>query len=324
MSNTFGLIDAVHAKFTNKSESETWNIIYKIQGVIVIILNVMVIMIIVARKQLRKRHSNKFLLSLLGSHILLGCCDLGFSFSMHFNEVATQNKSSQTITQDIQIESMDYVTGVGIILFMSLLIVTVDRIVSIKYPFAYLKLTTAKVISIIVVIWLLSISYTTLSYVFKFSESTGEIITLTLMLASFITLSISNWTVYVIVRKQIRQIMSTIVEENLPGNNTAKTSKRKLVLDKQLRALHICVGMVISYVIFWSPLLIHDIAKFSGYKNDTFSRTAILIVFCNSLADPIIYCIINRDLKLEILQIVHKRRRQSFAIKTFVSYSSSL
>ena len=224
----------------------------------------------------------------------------------------------------MQNQSLDYVTGVVICLFISLLVVTVDRIVSIKYPFAYLKLTSAKVISIIVVIWLVSISYTTLSYVFKFSQITGEIITLTLMLVSFITLSISNWTLYFIVRKQIRQIMSTIVEVNLPGNNTTKTSKRKLVLDKQLRALHICVGMVISYVIFWSPLLIHDIAKFSGYKNDTFSRTAILIVFCNSLADPIIYCMINKDLKLEILKIVRKRRRQSVPLKTITSKTSIL
>ena len=84
MASTTGISDAAHAEFTNKSESETLNIIYKIQGVLVIILNVMVIMIIVARKQLRKRHSNKFLLSLLGSHLLFGSCDLGFSFSMHF------------------------------------------------------------------------------------------------------------------------------------------------------------------------------------------------------------------------------------------------
>lgn len=302
---------------SDDANKDAWKLAYTIQGSVIIILNSFAIILILIRQNLRRKLSNKFLCSLLFVHLIFGIFDLIFGFTMMYNEKEIVNVSN--MKERIQNHALDCITSIVISLFLNLMLVTIDRLAAIKYPFKYIKVSTKHGILVLVIIWLVSLSYIPISIACEHPRVSADIVTFTLTIVSFLTLAISNGIVYNIVRKQIKEISKTIIE--VP-NKTGINSQKESLQQQKLKSFYICLVMVLSFIIFWTPIIIFDFLKFYDQDVVLFGRIAVFIVFFNSIADPIIYCMMNHELKSEIRKVLRIPRRMNSTPKTQSSAST--
>ena len=302
----------------------SYTLTYAVLAVLVIASNGLVISIFLKNRDLRKRKSHLFLLSLSCADFLVGVCSLVYVFSIGSKNISRHTKRISTIVQTFSLETSMF----------SLCCLTYERLVAIRDSLQYQNLITSKtVIAAIIATWVISAVLTcaqgTLAFMIdsgKYFECNGVIVvTFALITSVFLA------AVYLYLYKEIRRhtmdirsksvsVANSIDVDMLPTIKSAddmlesrnfdddvehdsafpgKKSRTLLKLSKEKRSFIFCLLIVSSFIICWMPITVFLASSLFGINdmNDLMVYISTVLVLINSLLNPIIYFGLRKDMR---------------------------
>lgn len=257
---------------------------YLVQAGLPLIFNIPVIMLIISRKKLFSKKSSKFTVNLQTVHILL--CITGIVYQFH------------------QIKVLVIVSnGLLIALFLSLILITTDRCLIIKYPFKYEHIKTKIIALEIISTWTIIFIYMLLFLKVNISGYYRTLFSTVMLGIAAFSLILSNVTMYVIAKRHVRAIRRFRTEFDI--------NKKKRVL----KSTYVCLSFVVSFLVSWIPLFVHNVITFTGAyqpkSTKIFTQVVVRMAMVNSMLDPFLYLYFNRDAKSELKTIFTGIERQS-------------
>ena len=304
--------------FTRNIQYQPWqSITYSIQGILIIITNMVVILFVLSRKRLKKQHVNIYLTSLLFSHILIGLEELLDSFARHF-------------PRDHELREVDQYayTVLSLCQCLNLSLITIDRLIAIKYPFIYLHITTKTVLHTVGITWLSVLLLAILLIIFKVNSSYVHLVfRISTAGVAIILLALSNVIIYGIAVRHIHEIKRTSIKyvnnekhsitvtptTSSTGSFTNRSAdETKSVrsirnMDSLLRSTLVCSVIVLSFALCYIPVLINNILILTKKRDfSTVGPFLYVLAYFNSLFDPVIYVAINKEIKKEIRKICNR------------------
>lgn len=264
-----------------------------IVGLLVTVLNIGIIYSLLSSRSLRKHVYMVFLIALLVSHSFngLSCIVIGLT---------------SAIVEDVLLECnlMKWFGMIGRIIgscdFLFVMLLTIDRVLSVKIPFRYNNLTRRYAAALI----LLAIGFNVFQFVMMISHFVEvQNLSSKVFSAVSVALIICNVLVYLEVRKQLEKMKITT-----SGNEEERKVSMSRLQKQKLKSIAVSLMFVVSFIVLWVPLII--VATMQEYSKTIFSKvlimTLILIATFNAMVDPFIYIILNKKVRTEL-------RRQVFA-----------
>ena len=171
---------------------------------------------------------------------------------------------------------------------------TMDRFIAIKYPFCYQRLQISPKFSkftiiMLLTMWVPSLTFTVTAILYKATDHQMFVIRNTLILSAALVLIISNVMVYTVAKKHHQTI----------NKQEQRTRTREV---KMLKSTYVCICIVASFVVLWTPLFIHNFLfiyypKELHNADDNFTYIVEIIAIFNSVLDPILFVIFRQDVK---------------------------
>lgn len=184
---------------------------------------------------------------------------------------------------------------------VSLFLITLDRHISIFYPFYYEKIKEdhAKLLIIIIIIWLVNI------FVVVASLFTPDMV-LTSIAGTTVSLVIFFWSFYVnvravmVVKKIQREIASHKATNDCPGLEGKRNSE---VMSRVTRVVTTILG---SMMLCYMPFVVFTFVEISTDLPFNAWVWITTLVFLNSLTNPIVYILQMKEMREEMIVIVHR------------------
>ena len=268
-----------------------------------ILINVCVILLMLRKRNLLKRSSNKILLNLLISE-----CVVCISFTAASTNFLVHVEESKTV-DEMYILQRSFAVVTAIVLCLSLLnliLLTLDRLIAIKWPLIYSDRITKKHIYFsIVLIWVISSLYDVVVIAVYCTldpenilqiANTGVVVTVIL---GFLILVISNSFIFVEAKKQMNTLKK--ISRNFLENDSLGRKKFNK-LENQI--IYRNVGIAICFILFWINAVITDIlCLLDAEININYMITAFYLVHVYYLLEPFWYVGMSHDVKKEIKKI---------------------
>ena len=283
-------------------------------------LYIFLIAFILRNNKLRRRPANKFMLNLFISDGIV--C---ISFMSYAGNLLRIWDDGNTFFQNY-LTLQTPVVFIHVVVVLSMLnftLITVDRLIAVKWPFFYEdRIHTKQSLIAIALVWGITIVYAIVMIILFNVLDPGttrylrNIIFLVVVLTGFVTLFISNSFIFVAARSQLKAIEKiTHIIENLsvePGNIS---NNKKEFRKKEFRLVRINLGLVLCFFLFWINVLVFNIRK-TVYINevdppisyDHFLASWYLVqiyYICN----PIWYVGLSYDVKGEMKQLFRRKLR---------------
>jgi len=318
-----------------KSDSTplSYTLSYAVLAVLVIASNGFVISIFLKNRELRKRKSHLFLLSLSCADFLVGLCSLAYVFSIRSKDISRHTKRISTIVQTFSLETSMF----------SLCCLTYERLVAIRDSLQYQNLITSKtVIAAIIATWVVSALLTCTQGTLAFMIDGGNYFAYNsvIVVAFALITSVFLAAVYLYLYKEIRRhtmdirsksasVANSIDIDMLPTIKSAddvlesrnfdndvehdsafrrKKSKTLLKLSKEKRSFIFCLLIVSSFIICWMPITVFCAGSLFGINdiNDVMAYVSTVLVLVNSLLNPIIYFGLRKDMRRAAITVLCK------------------
>lgn len=270
-----------------------------------LLLNMFLVALMLRKKKLRKRSSNKLLLNLLISDGVV--CILYISHCVKL----MVNLSDATSFLEVYLRQDKTIVLLGVAVFLSMLnltLITLDRLIAVKWPFFYEdRIQTKQVFTAIGVVWGITISYgiaiTILVNAFDFGASlyAGRVFFTAIDMTGFLALLISNYFVFVEARKQLR-VLEKISIKDFDHSETHKNKRRA----KECRLARINFGLVLCFFLFWINILILTIKKLVHFGEEEYHiplayiLASIYLVTIYYLCNPMWYVALSQEVKREV------------------------
>ena len=296
--------------YPNNSTSSAVNDTIKINfnitmclSVLIVITNSIPIWIIISTRTIRRDMSNKYLVNLWLSHVVVGL----FSIVVTIILFVINN----SIKWALFTGSASITTSFALITF------TVDKFVCIKYPFHHQNLPNWLSYLVMLFCWIIGAIHLVIGEIFS-SVSDMKNMRLTFLgtgCAVLVVLLVCNALIFKELRRHIKaisaSITSNIVTINIsvvPNNNIANTAdydlssttdlRKGFIKKKEIRAAYVCIYMATSYTIFWIPFFV--VSFVSDLNTPTNLGYTIYVGAINSIADPVIYICFNKRVRTTI------------------------
>ena len=270
-------------------------VVKRIQGFVIIILNIFVIMILI-RRNLRSSISTKLFLNLQVTHIMIAISVV--TFGSHTTTIFF-------LFNNVMLMGM----------FLILITTTIDRLIAIKYPVFYESLTSKHCLIVIVSSWLLPVLFLSIGLNSDYVKYNYLVLSTILIGIATVILTASSVIVYGVVKKHLNMIkLNRVVDDE----STKKEQSIKLA-----KSIFVCLLIVVTFVLCWFPHLVHDILTLANIyepSNDKpFTMIVEVIALCNSGLDPVFYVLLNKNVKREI----RKFKRKKFGFEHILSFITS-
>ena len=201
-------------------------------------------------------------------------------------------------------------------MFLSLMITSADRYYCIMYPFEY-GVTSKYVVLILLCSWIPSIISVSLSVILGLTNYHCVIICTVLIAVSTLVLLGTNLKLYMVAQRH-----ALVIKKYHVG----KYFKSAV----ELKATFVCFAIVFSFILLWFPYGVHNALTLVNIYNPStekgFTLSVIKLSLLNSLVDPLLFVIFNRDIKEELGKILRRnsKRLEEFRLKFNSSYTSSV
>ena len=265
------IINTDVSNLTEPQCNVAFGLILIIQSVIIVSVNIFLILTIVRIEEVFRKHSTKIFINLQICHILNGIFYTlaNYRYNLVYGFV---------------------VFGIVMELFLSMIMLTIDRYCAVRYPMMYLTLERRYHLTFITSSWMLTITLTTLGMVFYRRANSRHIF---LVLNSFLFVIMN-----ILVITSVMILWQIYKSKRFLNTSTIRNS---LTLRK---ATNTCLLIVFSFVLSSTPYFIHNIMVLindqelnieSGYKKysvcfgSNFAALVVIIQLCDSIADPILF-----------------------------------
>ena len=243
---------------TTKNYPRSWVVLSSFA----LLLNIFVIVLMLRKKNLRRRPANKFLLNLLVSDGIV--C---LSFISYAGHLLTKWDDTKSFFENYFIlqNSVVFFYVVVVLSMLNFTLITIDRLIAVKWPFFYMnRIHTRESFIAIAVVWGITITYMiiliTLFNVLlpQTSRYLGNVTFVAVVIVGFITLFISNYFVFVETRRHLRRIEKiTHNTENVSVELSNKSnSKEEDFQKKEFRPVRINIGLILCLFLFWVNVFI--------------------------------------------------------------------
>ena len=302
------------------STSKTCPISFMVLSSFALLLDIFVILLMLRCKKLRRRPANKFLMNLVVSDGIV--C---ISFISYTGNLLAMWDDEKTFYENyFTLHIFDVFFYVVVVLSMlNFTLITVDRLIAVKWPFFYEeKIHNKQSLIAIAVVWGVTIAYATvMTILFIFldpgtSKYLGNATFVTVVITGFIMLFISNSFVFVEARSQLRSIekmlhsIKTISAESSDKSNNKERDYRK----KEFRLVRIIIGLILCFFLFWINVLILTIMKiiYIDRAEPPISLKYILVswylVLTYYICNPLWYIVLSCDVKREVKQLFRGKK----------------
>lgn len=190
----------------------------------------------------------------------------------------------------------------------TLILISLERLIAVKYPYVYSTYVRSLHIKIAITCsWLLVLVYgasgMTLGLLGKEDgfelSSYGWIV---IVITSYIFLITCNTALFCIARSQLNSIASVALTTNDKNLEKHKTMR------KEIKAANVCFGVVVAFTICYTPKFVDAIIQLVTDKKAPSKWQAMINgygIVLNTILDPIIYALINQNIKRSITQKIH-------------------
>ena len=296
------------------SSSKTYLISFTVLSSFALLLDIFVIALMLRNKKLRRRPANKFLLNLLMSDGTV--CVSFISFNGHLLNNWDDKKSFSENSFIFQTSVVFFYVAV-VLSMLNFTLLTVDRLIAVKWPFYYEdKVQTKQPFIAIVVVWGVTIVYGILMITLfdvldpGTARYLGNITFVVVVIIGFITLFTSNSFVFVEARSQLKAIEKiTHSIENLSVEPGDKSNNKKEFRKKEFRLVRINIGLILFFLLFWINVFILFI-KFLVYTDEVkkpipseYIIASWYLVHIYYICNPLWYVALNSDVKREVKQL---------------------
>ena len=309
-----------------------YTLIYATLAALVIVSNGLIVIIFLKSREVRKRKSHLFLLSLSCADLLVGFCSLGYLFSIKSESLGKYSKRISTIILTFSLETSMF----------SLCSLTYDRLVAIRNSLQYQRLFTSKtVVAAIISTWFASAVLTGVQGALAFTIEYGqkfELNGIVIVVFALIT-SIFLAVVYLYLYKEIRRHTRDITNQSASVANSIdidlsptiksadevpdgksfrceqesilkhRTNKQLLRLTKEKKSLLLCSLIVCSFILCWTPITIFFagvLLRKEHLRQDIMMYVCTILVLVNSLLNPIIYFGLRQDMRRAAIVVLCK------------------
>jgi len=271
---------------TEGGEEHILNVILIFESAFVVLLNLFFITCIGLSRKSRKLKSVKFLLNLQLTHAFMGVTSIVLQEFDVFNELV--------VLFDALLLQM----------FLMLLCMTLERYLSVTWPMKFRNLATKYYVYTIALSWIFIIILLAiaLSFTTRILQEHLVILSTALIAVSIITLLFTNINMFVIAQRHFKEIFKTSI--------ASKKSKFR----GNMKSTYTCLVIVVSFIVLWLPQLVHNILALNDNyyvsREKKFTRIVWLVALSDSLVNPFIYAIFNRELRQTIRKRVSFRHRR--------------
>ena len=252
------------------------------QSLVTLIVIVPLFLFIATRKKLRIIKSHQIFLNLLFVHILFNIAVIISNFVNYPRRQLICN------------------FGLMIAMLVVLMVLTMERVAVIKFPFKYADVESKHIVIINLFSWLPTIIFVCSSFICEIQEHVLTITSAVLIAVAITLLSSSNVIIYSVAKKHDQFLKNNATHRQGNGNHSTKV----------LKASYVCFAIVLSFVIFWLPYLTHNLLAIVGvYKpsaEKTFTKVVEHVAFLNSLVDAVLFIWLSRETKKELVKVFRK------------------
>ena len=301
MSNKSDIWNTEYA--TSHRNSKAYTISFIVLSSLALLLNIFVNIVMLCNKKLRRRPSNNFLLNLLISD---GCvCISLISYSVYL--MATWDDEKLFYENYPLHRTFILIIDVVVCLSVSnFSLITLDRLVAVKWPFFYQdRIHTKQVFIAITVVWVITLIYGIILIILynaldhKTSRNLRNIAFVIVVIPGFITLLTTNGFVFVEASKQLRTIEKIFVV--LSDKSNKKIEFRK----KEFRLVRINIGLILCFFLFWINTVIirFKLLVYSDEEEHLYFEyfvAAAYLVHLYYLCNPLWYVTLNHDVRQEV------------------------
>ena len=273
---------------------EKWDYVYLvflIESLILVALNILAAYVIFTSSRLRSLFNNILLLLLFVAHTVTGVFNLLRCFFVLGWLTGETTSNAITILRD---------AFTTIEVHFNVLL-SMERFFAIRKPFLYARLTRTHAWLSIGVALMLSIVFV-INRIFL--TNLAFLVAAMFVFAGAIIITISNSLLYRSIQKQCREIAATIVD----ASNEKKLMRRKLVKDREMKSLKICLMIAASYLLTWLVMMsgytiIEQVVSEKHYTEHLLFIFAI-IGFSNGIWDVLIFFHWNSTALRKVRQIL--------------------
>jgi len=282
------LMTTLHEKIPqNGSES---NIVLKldemVHSVISLVTVIPLLFYISTNRKLRGKRSHQLFLNLLVVHIL-------FNTSVIVSNFIPYSEKEVIINCCLLVA-----------MFLGLLLLSLERVMLIRCPFAHRDIETTHILVAILCAWVPAIVFGCVLLHFGAAQTTLTIITTSLIGFSTLVLTLSNVVIYKAAKRHDQFKKKNAL--NIDTSNKSTSNK------KMLKASYVCFSIVASFVIFWLPYLVHNVlALLDIYQTGAdklFTKFVEHFALLNAIVDVVLFVWLSREMKKELRDIWRKLR----------------
>ena len=269
-----------------------WFYVYLVLSSLMVVVNTPLCVMIVLKQDLRRSKTNLMLLFLFLSHVLLGIFILSTSVLYLYYLNSKDFESLWALSSNVKVNSIT--AGICFDSFGSVIGVTVDRWIAIKYPFTYERLDRKfpmlfGFVTLVVSggIYVMAIKMDTVVNQIRFNA---------VCIVTAVILLVANFNIRKVVQIQFKSIKKQFVNDNA-------NEQRKNLRAKETKASRTCLTVALSFILFWSPYLVMQLL-FSVINNLKYNLilshvagVCLSWMSFNSLFDPVIYVVLNKKLR---------------------------
>ena len=271
-----------------------------------LLLDMFVILLMLWNKKLRKRRSNKLLLNLLISDGIV-CV----SFITYCANVMIASNDASSF-YDLYLQQLKLFVLIDVVVLLSLFnltLITLDRLIAVKWPFFYEeRIQTKQILIAIGIIWAITIVHgIVLMILYHVLDRytifyLGNVVFLVVIITGFVVLLASNFFVFVEARRQLRAIEKISIEHLNKSQKRANKFRKK-----ECRLVRINIGLVLCFFLFWINTLIITV-KLLIYSDETcppitarYMLVSWYLVYIYYISNPLWYVGLSQDVKQEVI-----------------------
>ena len=199
----------------------------------------------------------------------------------------------------------DYIVALKLVATLSLVVLTIDRMLAIKFPFRYHLLPSWSTILMSALCWIIPIAFTVVAKTVLEKSSLNQARSSKIVfvfIAGIIFLVISNLIIFREARAQQKKIRRS--------NTITSCDRRTVTHFQEARLAYLCFGVVIIYSLLWLPVILELMIDMKNVQlQQTVSIVTRGLVYMSSILTPLFCVGYNRLIKDHMRYICFRSKK---------------